>query len=183
MGLGGKASGGDGKAAGGVNGFNPNNGLIICSTGDFVCGVVPNIGGSVPKATASDASPSKGGAGHLSYMSDGSIPKALAFIAARVNGKGESSSEAKPSAQPKTAPKPKAASQPKAKSPTAHAHQEAAAPEAAAAAEPKAAAEPEAAAPEAAKPKGVAKAARPNGKAPAFAGDFPPMTEEEIDPE
>lgn len=184
MGLGGKASGGDGKAAGGVNGFNPNNGLIICSTGDFVCGVVPNIGGSVPKATASDASPSKGGAGHLSYMSDGSIPKALAFIAARVNGKGESSSEAKPSAQPKTAaPKPKAASQPKAKSPPAHAHQEAAAPEAAAAAEPKAAAEPEAAAPEAAKPKGVAKAARPNGKAPAFAGDFPPMTEEEIDPE
>jgi hypothetical protein len=66
--------------------FNPNNGLIICSSGDFVCGVVPNIGGSVPKATASDTAPAKAGAGHLSYSADGSIPKAIAFITTRVNG-------------------------------------------------------------------------------------------------
>jgi len=74
------------SAEGGVGGFNPNNGLIICSTGDFVCGVVPNIGGTVPKATASDTAPAKAGAGHLSYAADGSIPKAIAFITARVNG-------------------------------------------------------------------------------------------------
>ncbi|QDS77849.1 hypothetical protein FKW77_006720 [Venturia effusa] len=81
-----------GNSGGGVNGFNPNNGLIICSNGDFVCGVVPNIGGAKPKATASDTAPSKAGAGHLSYGADGSIPRAIAFIVARVDGKGSASS-------------------------------------------------------------------------------------------
>ncbi|TLD27387.1 carbohydrate esterase family 5 protein [Venturia nashicola] len=108
MGLGrpGAAAGG-----GGVNGFDPNNGLIICSNGDFVCGVVPNIGGAVPKATAADTKPAKAGAGHISYSADGSIPKALAFIAARIDSKGESSSEAE------SAPKSAAKSQPKSKTP------------------------------------------------------------------
>lgn len=86
MGLG-KASGA--TSGGGVNGFDPNNGLIICSNGDFVCGVVPNIGATVPKATAADTKSSKGGAGHLSYSSDGSIQRALAFIAARIDTKGK----------------------------------------------------------------------------------------------
>lgn len=176
MGLGGSASdltaglGGRGKSGGdsvkpavatggGVNGFDPNNGLIICSTGDFVCGVVPNIGGTVPKATAPDTAPSKAGAGHLSYIADGSIQKALAFIAARVDSKGE---EAAP------APKPKS-TKPKSPPPAT---------EGAAEAKPKSSkpksppAEEAAAEPGAAKPKGL-----PKGKTPPFAGDLLPMPE------
>lgn len=146
MGLGGSGSdlassyGGRGKSSGstgvkpavttsgGV--FNPNNGLIICSTGDFVCGVVPSIGSVAPKATASDTAPAKAGAGHLSYSGDGSIPKAIAFIMARVNNKEEATSAAEPKAAAK--PKPKSASQPKSskpKSPPPSAEEEAAAAE------------------------------------------------------
>jgi hypothetical protein len=73
MGLGSK-----GGASG--PGFKHENGLILCSSGDFVCGIAPNLGGSTGGAKAD----STGGSGHLSYGSDGSIPKAVAFIAQRV---------------------------------------------------------------------------------------------------
>lgn len=73
-------------ATSGGGAFNPLNGLIICSSGDFVCGVVPNIGASAPKPAADAASKGTGGMGHLSYSSDGSIPRAITFITTRVNG-------------------------------------------------------------------------------------------------
>lgn len=109
MGLGpAKAAGGQAKGAGGpaTSGaaFNPANGAIFCSTGDFVCGITPNLGGgSAPKAPK--GVPSEGmapptppaaknaggqiggfGSGHLSYASDGSIPKAVAFILSKIGG-------------------------------------------------------------------------------------------------
>jgi hypothetical protein len=72
----------------GTPGFDPANGAIFCSTGDFVCGVTPNIGGAVPKTA--DGKTSAGqiggfGGGHISYMGDGSIGKAVAFILSKVN--------------------------------------------------------------------------------------------------
>ena len=65
---------------GGGQGFNPANGLILCSTADFVCGLTPNIGGSSSGAKVEGT----GGMGHISYSSDGSIPKAVTFITSKL---------------------------------------------------------------------------------------------------
>jgi hypothetical protein len=65
-------------------GFKPENGAIYCSTGDFVCGVVPSLG--APKTATAPAGQIGGfGGGHISYGGDGSIPKAIAFIVSKVN--------------------------------------------------------------------------------------------------
>jgi hypothetical protein len=80
-----------GTAAGA--GFNPANGAIFCSSGDFVCGVTPNLGGSVPKTAGGAAGGGQiggFGGGHISYSSDGSIPKAVTFILSKVNGQAAS---------------------------------------------------------------------------------------------
>jgi len=71
-------------ASAGTTGFNPQNGLIICSTGDFVCGVVPSFGASGPKGADVPKSSGGGGGGHLSYASDGSIPRAVTFIIGKI---------------------------------------------------------------------------------------------------
>ncbi|RDI78806.1 hypothetical protein Vi05172_g11125 [Venturia inaequalis] len=168
MGLGaaGSAAGG-----GGVGGFNPNNGLIICSSGDFVCGLVPNIGGSVPKATASDTKPAKGGAGHISYSMDGSIPKAITFITTRIEGKGETA----PEAAPKSATKPK----PKAGAPPAEAA-EAATAERTVAADDGHGLPGLPAGPKPSQPKPLPKS---TGELPSFPGDLPPAPADSTDEE
>ena len=94
MGLGSSAKGAKGDK-GDAPSFNPENGLILCSTGDFVCGLTPNIGGSSGgsksksggKSQSVGSKPQTGGGsggGHLSYSSDGSINKAVQFIISRI---------------------------------------------------------------------------------------------------
>ena len=70
-----------GLNGGGAGSFNPKDGLIVCNSSDFICGVTPNIGGGDgggEKLTTS------GLGSHLSYTSDGSIAKAVEFILRRV---------------------------------------------------------------------------------------------------
>jgi len=82
------AAGGTPATSGGGS-FNPTNGIIFCSTGDFVCGLVTSFGSSAPKTAGSGGGVQSGGGGmggHLSYSSDGSIPKAVQFILSKVGG-------------------------------------------------------------------------------------------------
>lgn len=76
-------AGKEGAASANSASFNPENGLILCATGDFVCGVVPNIGGGIKGAGAQTV---KGGGSHIAYSSDGSIAIAADFIEKKLGG-------------------------------------------------------------------------------------------------
>ncbi|KAF1812841.1 alpha/beta-hydrolase [Eremomyces bilateralis CBS 781.70] len=75
----GGAGSGAGSGGGSGGSFNAENGKVFCSTGDFICGLMP--GGS-----GGSTSSGSGSGGHLSYSSDGSIPEAVKFIVSKVGG-------------------------------------------------------------------------------------------------
>lgn len=71
--LGGFLGGGGGSS--GSGGFNGANGKVFCASSDPICGIMPGSGGSGSESLTGS---------HLSYSSNGAIPKAVQFIISKV---------------------------------------------------------------------------------------------------